>query len=52
MCQGNRLHLEDVIGHLPGRGASLDWVNASDGIPTQAKPHRLGDVTITQGQRT
>ena len=50
MCQGSRLNLEDVIGHLPGRDASLSWVYTSDGVPMQAKAHRRSDnlaVTIT-----
>ena len=54
MCQGSRLHLEDVIGHLRGRDESLSRVYASDGTPMQAKAYRRGDdfdVTITQDQR-
>ena len=51
----SRLHLEDVIGHLPGRNASLSRVDAYNGIPMQAKAYRRGNglaITITQGQRT
>ena len=54
MDHGNRLNLEDVIGHLPGRDASLSKVYASNGIPMQAEAYRRGDdlaVTNTQGQR-
>ena len=55
MRQGSRLNLEDVIGHLPGRDASLSRVCASDGVPVQAKAYLRSDnlaVTITQCQRT
>ena len=53
MGQGSRLHLEDVLGHLPRRDVSLSRVYASNGIPMQAEAYRRGDlsVTITQGQR-
>ena len=34
--QGSRFNLEDVISHLPERDASLSWVYASDGVPTQS----------------
>ena len=50
MDQGSRLHLEDVVSHLPGRDASLSRADASDGIPMQAEAYRCGDdlaITIT-----
>ena len=53
-CQGSRLHLEDVIGHVPGRDGSLSRVYAFDGVPMQAEAYRRGDdlaVTVTQGQQ-
>ena len=55
MRQGSRLNLEDVIGHLPRRDASLSLVYASDGVPVQAKAYRRSDnlaVAIKKCRRT
>ena len=52
--RSSRLHLEDVIGHLLGRDASLGRVDESYGVPKQTKAKSCGDdlaVTITLGER-